>query len=373
MQFPVIGPFANSLGSSPALVGIIVAAYSFTNLIGNLAAGVILDRWGRNLPIQIGLLFTAISLFGYVISTSPEQLLIARCIHGLSASMLAPGAFAIIGDSSLEKSRVKVMGRSSAPIAGAALVGPMISAFLGRAAGYPTVFATSAVIMLIVLIVFFISSRTERIAIPNKSANDRLSAGYGQLSYLRLSIAYLAALSLTIGLGALVTHLPTSLIAQGQPSSASGPPFTAFAVIATLIMASPAASFANHYGRLTPIAIGLGLISGGLLFLSIMSGMSGAIIGMVIFGSGFGILFPTMTTLVTEATSPMNRGRAFGVFYAVYSLGVVIGSGVSGMLADAYGEISGTPFLLGATATLTIAVFTIAIGRLQPHVLQNKK
>ena len=50
------------------------------------------------------------------------------------------------------------MGRSSAPIAGAALFGPMISAFLGRAAGYPTVFAFSAVIMLTVLIVFYIST-----------------------------------------------------------------------------------------------------------------------------------------------------------------------------------------------------------------------
>lgn len=349
-----------------------MAAYSFTNLIGNLGAGVILDRWGRSLPIQIGLLLTAISLCGYVIAASPEQLLIARCIHGLSASMLAPGAFAIIGDSSFDSSRIKVMGRSSAPIAGAALLGPMISAFLGRVAGYPTVFAFSAAIMLAVLIVFFISSRTQRIATSNKLASDELSADYRQLSYLRLSIAYLVALSLTIGLGALVTHLPNSLIAQGQPSSASGPPFTAFAVIATLIMASPAASFVNHYGRLTPIIMGLGLISGGLLFLSIVNGMSGAIIGMIIFGSGFGILFPTMTTLVTEATSPMNRGRAFGVFYAVYSLGVVIGSGASGILADAYGETSGTPFLLGATATFTIVIFATAIGRLSPHSLRNQ-
>ncbi len=51
IQFPIVAPYAGSLGAAPALVGIIVAAYSATNLIGNLIAGLILDRWGRKGPV----------------------------------------------------------------------------------------------------------------------------------------------------------------------------------------------------------------------------------------------------------------------------------------------------------------------------------
>ena len=40
VQFPTIAPFAEGLGASAALVGIVVAAYSVTNLFGNLGAGI---------------------------------------------------------------------------------------------------------------------------------------------------------------------------------------------------------------------------------------------------------------------------------------------------------------------------------------------
>ena len=40
VQFPVVAPFARTLGAAPALVGLIVGVYSLTNLLGNLAAGV---------------------------------------------------------------------------------------------------------------------------------------------------------------------------------------------------------------------------------------------------------------------------------------------------------------------------------------------
>ena len=40
VQFPTIAPFAEGLGASAALVGIIVAAYSVTNLFGNLGRGI---------------------------------------------------------------------------------------------------------------------------------------------------------------------------------------------------------------------------------------------------------------------------------------------------------------------------------------------
>ena len=37
-QFPVVAPYARSLGAAPDAVGLVVAVYSATNLIGNLLA-----------------------------------------------------------------------------------------------------------------------------------------------------------------------------------------------------------------------------------------------------------------------------------------------------------------------------------------------
>lgn len=372
MQFPVIGPYAKDLGATLAFTGVIVAAYSFTNLIGNLLAGVILDRWGRTIPLQVGLLCTAIALIGYVIASSPSGLLLARAFHGMSAAMLAPAAFAIIGDTASASDRVRIMGRSSAPVAAAALVGPMIGAFLGRAAGYPSVFALSAMLMFGMFLAFWIFSRRENRPTQDQDTNNETQIGIANLDYSRLIIACIAALSMTIGLGALVTHLPISLIAQGEASSASGPPFTTFALVATLIMASPLTLLADRRGRFFSLSIGLLLITGGLFFLSIFNGMFAAITGMAIFGAGFGLLFPTMVTVVTESSSSLTRGRAFGFFYAVYSLGVVIGSAASGTLADIYGETSGTPFSIGAVATLAAVLVILLVLRFVPKALERE-
>ncbi|HEV8635777.1 MAG TPA: MFS transporter, partial [Chloroflexota bacterium] len=90
---------------------------------------------------------------------------------------------------------------------------------------------------------------------------------------------------------------------------------------------------------------------------------AGALFGMAVFGFGFGLLFPPVTALVVEATDRSERGAAFGVFYAVYSFGVVVGSVLSGALDEWGGPATAAPFLVGATVALAAALAVLAVGR----------
>ena len=126
MQFPVIAPYAQNLGATGILVGIIVAAYSGTNFFGNLAAGAVLDKWGRKIPVLIGLAVTTLALLGYALSGTPQQLIFVRALHGLTAAVLAPGAFAVHGDFARNEQRAQTMGLSGSFIAVAAVIGPLV-------------------------------------------------------------------------------------------------------------------------------------------------------------------------------------------------------------------------------------------------------
>ena len=73
---------------------------------------------------------------------------------------------------------------------------------------------------------------------------------------------------------------------------------------------------------------------------------------MAVFGLGYGIVFPAAAALVIGAAGADRRGMAFGIFYAVYSLGVVVGASGSGVLADLDDGFVGLPFLAAAAVVL---------------------
>ena len=365
MQFPIVAPYARSLGASAALVGIVVAMYSATNLVGNLIAGVVPDRWGRRRPVFGGLLGTAAALLGYALARAPGQLLAARAVHGLMAAALTPGAFAIIGDSAAVDRRARVMGVSGAIIAIAAVVGPSVAGVMRDRVSFQAVFLLSAALMLMAFAVFWrLGQETAPATQEARAQNRQARTGFSALLvHPQLVAAYLAALALTVGLGTLVAHLPIVMAAKGESSMRSGLAFTAFAIVAMIAMAGPLNRLSDRYGRLGPMAVGLAVISAGMLVLGASGDVSGAMLGMGVFGLGFGVLFPAVTALVAEAVGRNERGTAFGIFYAVYSLGVVIGSVVSGLLAEHLGELSGVPFLVSMAVALVAVPAIIMSGR----------
>ncbi|MFC1872516.1 MFS transporter [Chloroflexota bacterium] len=352
MQFPVIAPYARSLGSPSLMVGIIVATYSATNLIGNFGAGVILDRWGRKQPLLVGLLATAIALLGYAFAKTPQQLLAARAIHGLTVAVLTPGAFAILGDSTNAKQRARAMGLGGAFIAIAAMVGPPIAGVVRDNYGAETVFFLVATIMVGTFLFVWYFGRKGIPISREKQPQDITPVNIPFWRLPRLMASYFTALVLTIGLGTLVTHLPLVMAEKGESATRTGLNFTAFAIVAMIAMASPLNGLSDRFGRLRPMIAGLAIVATGMLVLWASTDFLNNVLGMGIFGLGFGIIFPAMTALVAEGVPGYQRGKAFGVFYAVFSMGVVIGSVVSGFIAEQLGNTNELPYLVSAIAAL---------------------
>jgi MFS family permease len=360
IQFPVVAPFARELGATPSAVGWIVGAYSLTNLLGNVAAGVVLDRWGRKRPVLGGLLVSVLALAAYAVVATPGQLLAVRAVHGLATAVLTPGAFALIGDSAAVDRRARVMGVSGAIIAAAATLGPPLASAVADRLGVGALFLGAAGLMLLAALFFW------RRAVETAPTPD--DTPVGAPSYLSvwtrlpLVAAYLAVLALTIGLGVLVTHLPQALVARGEPG-VRGAVFTVYALLAVLAMAGPLGRLSDRVGRYGPLTAGLSLIGLGMLLLALVPSAPGALLGMAVFGFGFGLLFPPATALVVEATDRAERGAAFGVFFAVYSGGVVVGSVLSGLLDERAGDTSAAPLLVGATVALAAAPAVLALAR----------
>ena len=325
---PLISPYARSLGASVALAGLIVGAYSAVNLLGNLGAGYWIDRTGRKLPLVAGLAIVGFALLLYPFATDPYALLGLRTIHGLGAALMSPASLAYIGDTATPKTRGRAMALYGAAIGLTVLIGPPLAGFIRDRLGYAYVFAMLSALMFIVVVpayLFIGESFTRTRASANQNA-------WQLLRNRRLFLAYTSAFCLMFSLGSLIVFLP--LIGQelGLASSRVGLLFASFALAAIIIQALPFGRISDRWGRERTIMLGLALIAVALFLLPLLDRWETLMGAMFAYGIGFGFLFPAMTALIADETEPQNRGMASGVFTAVYSLGVTVGTGMAGGL-----------------------------------------
>ncbi|HSG02021.1 MAG TPA: MFS transporter [Vicinamibacterales bacterium] len=90
----------------------------------------------------------------------------------------------------------------------------------------------------------------------------------------------------------------------------------------------------------------------GLLLLAFASGRISFALAAVVFGAGFGLLFPTHTAYVMTHVSATRRGAAFGAMLAAFDTGIGTGSSVLGWVISTFGfrEAFGLTALLAAVA-----------------------
>ena len=363
VQIPTIAPYANELGASQAFGSFVFAAYFPTNLFGNLAAGFVLDKWGRRVPIIIGLAIAIAAVFSYSVVQTPEQMIVVRAIHGIGAAVLAPGAFAMIGDRAPSDRRGRAMGLTGAIIAVAALVGFPVAGILREFWGADAVFYVDSAFLLATLVMFLVIARDHDQPVDPEDLEPSAAQQERASSKVAMWSAYGAVFAMTVGVGALSAYLSSALENQGESAARSSNTFGVYAFVAILVMASPLSRASDRFGRFGPLIIGLVGVAAGLAIIGVFTEYTGVVVGMAVFGFGYGIVFPAAAAVVIGTARSDRRGVALGVFYAVYSLGVAVGAAGSGILADLDDGLVGLPFLVAAAVVICAVPFVELMRR----------
>ncbi|WP_172369630.1 MFS transporter [Sporosarcina jiandibaonis] len=357
IQLPIITPYALQLGASNLLAGGIVAIYSLTNMIGNIIGGHWIDRFGRKRMLFIGMLAASIILLLYPYAQTGEQLFIVRFLHGLAGGVLIPAAFAYVGDQTSKRSRGKAMAITGACIGTAAIIGPAIGGIMAARSEVEHVFVLVAVLFFIttLLLLKFVKesfSATERSAVSIKHFMPLLKDSL-------LLQASLAAFALMISNGTLAFALPLKVADMGLTSETTGLLLSTFGIVALIVFLTPLNRMYDHFAPISLVVIGLSLISFVHIMLNFTVNSTIGYLLMCVYGVGFALVFPSMNKIVADASSKIDRGKAYGIFYAFFSLGAVAGSFISGAAA----EIIGLPFSSSATIMLSIGLFLLYFSR----------
>lgn len=359
-QLPVLAPFAASLGAGATMIGVILAAYSLANMVGNLGAGALIDRYGRKVGIVGGMATAGIAVALYAVAVSPAQLVALRVLHGLGGAVLVPAAFAYAGDSAASARVGRSMGYSGAAVGIAALIGPVGGGLFRTWFGARPLFTTLATLMGLtaLLVTALLPESYHERTVPSARQPTFRSRIIPVLRSRPLRFVYLALFFVQIGMGALAHSLPLSIEALGFSAARTGALFSVFSLVAIALFVSPVSGLSDRHGRRPFIRIGLALLAAGLGTASLSSGMLLLAPAMVLYGAGYGFAFPALCAAVVDQTDHANRGTGFGVFYAVFSLGVATGPILAGLAFE-----SGLPPLGVIALVLLLAQVLLLLAR----------
>ncbi|MFB6366301.1 MFS transporter [Paenibacillus elgii] len=132
LVIPIMPKFMESLGITGGIVGLLVAAFSLTQLLCSPFAGRLVDSFGRKKMIVIGLIVFAFSEVLFGIASSPVLLFVSRMLGGISAAMIMPAVMAYAADITTQEERAAGMGYITAAITTGFIIGPGIGGYIAE-------------------------------------------------------------------------------------------------------------------------------------------------------------------------------------------------------------------------------------------------
>ncbi|MCD6567557.1 MAG: MFS transporter [Dehalococcoidia bacterium] len=335
MLVPIMRLYADGLGATATVAGLIIGIYSITNTPANVFLGPIVDKVGRKVPLLIGLVGDASCMFLYSLCTTPMQLMLLRGLHGLSGAVLGLATASLVADYSPPGGKGRGMSFYSIAMGMASFIGMMACGIvMGKGQDVNFVFyAGGAMLIIAVGLTLFLPKAEAK----SKSAGINFRM-IGIVSRKKANIAsYSAVFSQWFVMGIITVLLPIYVVNLGMTAFHVSMVMAA-ASAACIIFNYPAGVMADRIGRKIPAIAGLAFLIVAINLYPLATNFRQLIEAGVIQGMGMGLILPSALAILTDNTRKGERGTAMGIFHALVTLGVAAGAPIAGVLAQWFGN-----------------------------------
>jgi MFS family permease len=327
-QYPILTPFAVSLGAAPVFIGWMMGIYALTHLPGNLIAGTVIDKHGSRRYIIFSLVSAGIVLLLQSQVHYPWQLLLLRSISGFVLAFLSPACLTLLASLSSDKvTQGKFMSGHGVVHTLASVVSPAAGAFIVAKAGYSATFQSLGWLLIAtgIMAVFSVPR-----ALQQTTSFSALSNGGLAIDVPTFQVPwriFILPLVISSSQGILFFELP--LRATGMDGIMSTG--ILFSIISIGALVTLSMLFVNRYSPYKRVL-------GGLLLLAVCFYCLAAIqaipltVTLFILGTSKGIIFPAMASLFIQLSGGNKLGRVFSLQSIAMSIGSFIGPIAAGQL-----------------------------------------
>ncbi|TKC16830.1 MFS transporter [Robertmurraya kyonggiensis] len=348
---PVLPFYAEEIGASPTELGLLMAIYSFMQLIFAPMWGRISDRLGRKPVIMIGILGLSLSFFLMAISTQLWMLFLARILGGFLSSANMPTVMAYVADITSEENRGKGMGVIGAATGLGFIFGPAIGGvFSETALGLPFYIAggTSFVTFFIVMIVL-----KESLAPENRKRSERKNP-FKQALNEPTSFLFFLQFFVSISLAGLEATFAYFAAEKANLDAIKlGYIFMIMGLAQAYVQGGLIGKLTKKWGEGTVIQMGIVISAVGFGLILLTNNFVTAAIYLTVFGIGNGLIRPGVSSLLTKK-STAGHGSTTGLLSSFDSLGRIIGPPLGGWL---FSVSLGLPYISGIILSAVAIIF----------------
>jgi len=357
-----LSTYARSLGASLSLVGIIVAAYGFTQLVLRIPIGIASDRLGRRKPFVLaGALAGALSSASMLIAPEPWVLVLGRALAGVAAACWVPLSVLLV-DSYPKGQVVRATSMATALSAVGMTVASAAGGQLAQVAGERPPFVVGIVLGV------FTALLLVRVVEPPAATSQPMSLG------TLLAVGRTRLLLVVSVLGLLNQYISWAMTQGFVPIYAAdlGATKAELGILMSVWQATYAvvslfgALIAARLGTRWTVALGMALTTVATLLTPMTHSLVPLMVLRFVHGAGVGVVTPVLMAGVVFAVPEAKRGAAMGFYQSIYAIGMVAGPAISGVFGDALGL--STTFVITGLIGLVATVLAIV---LLPHTMRQ--
>lgn len=358
VAIPTISIYASILGADIILASFIVGVYSMVHIPSNIISGRLVDKIGRKSLIAIGIFLDGFSILLYSLARDPYFLLFARIIHGIGGGFGGPGTMAYLSDATPKEKSGRGMALYGISFGIALLFGFMIGGMGAQGIGYPNLFFIIAIILFLMAIFSFGLPTIYQPAKEKLVFKNELKIFKEIIISKKMTAPYLAIFALNFNLG-IITATYIQMLEVAAYSSGQIGMILSVLVLLSIIVHYPSGALGDKIGQKKIMNVGLIFVSVGFLILIISLSSPIPILGMLVFGIGHGMIFPTSAGIIKNNTEEKTYGVATGTFYALVVAGIAVGAPISGLIFGILGAQA--MFIMGIVVPLSIAIILFLI------------
>ena len=331
------------LGGTEIEIGVLMGLYSAVGIVSQPLIGPWVDAVGRRLFMLLGTVLVLAAAVLAALFDSIPVLASVRVLQGFGFSAYFVAMFSYVVDLVPPAQRGWALGIYGVSGFVATAVAPLVGEVIVRRAGFRTLFAVSAVLALVPLLLI-------------TRLRDRRPAGVAALpgpGWLRAGLEdvlrrhMIVTLYFGLGSGTIFAFLPT--FAQSLAVSGLSLFYTAYAAAAIAVRifggrlidtrGRRAVIVPSMFLQMAAPAL-LGVVGYAVTRASTTPVVPILFVAGLISGAAHGFLYPGLAALVTDLTPAPRRATAVGVFSSMFLLGQTVGAVMFGAVAHVLGYAS---------------------------------